>query len=283
VKSRLTEHEQRLAATKDDSRALRRRYTWHFRRPFSDAFDRSHWWKGEEAKLEPAASLFELARRHPRVGEELLKTVVSESADRMVMVEDSLFWNTVPGSIRDKLYWTCRMGLKSWAKLDDTDRQNWKSAIALKGLDLRSEYFQSEFLNEVADLRPAVERIWGLRDKWVGKSEEEMLEIVEADAIAHPPTAGGRADALVKATLEADRRGDLLFALAPDLTPKRAGALIEKIYRRARRSYGKPPHRARWQEWLPLIAAFEDAEVSHGAYSQTFARYRRVIDGIDFD
>jgi hypothetical protein len=45
--------------TKQTSQATRARYTWHLRPPFDKTFDASHWWDGQERKVEPVAALYE--------------------------------------------------------------------------------------------------------------------------------------------------------------------------------------------------------------------------------
>jgi hypothetical protein len=59
---------RKTASSKETWQAMRARYTWHLRPPFDQEFNRSHWWKGD-SKIHPVAALYELARRHPRVGE----------------------------------------------------------------------------------------------------------------------------------------------------------------------------------------------------------------------
>jgi hypothetical protein len=61
-------------STKQTSPAIRARCTWHLHPPFDRTFDRSRWWTGPDApkEIDPDAALYELVRRHPRVGQALL-------------------------------------------------------------------------------------------------------------------------------------------------------------------------------------------------------------------
>ena len=46
---------------------------------------------------------------------------------------------------------TCRIGLKSWAGLDITERGNWEFEIGnIKGLDFRDEVLQCRSINQSA-------------------------------------------------------------------------------------------------------------------------------------
>jgi hypothetical protein len=83
--------------------------------------------------------------------------------------------------------------------------------------------------------------------------------------------------AIACCAVEAHRLGYTLFAMAPDLLPSKARALFAKAYPRSKAGH------ARWEDWLSIIAEFEDDEASgQGAKAQVFARYRRALDGICF-
>jgi hypothetical protein len=287
--------------TKAKWQALRRRYTWHLRPPFRNSFDRCHWWHNQ-SEIEPVAALYELARRHPFVRDQWLRAValirrnnreilarpgspvyVDTRFSRIITREHWFSTDAKSGRVPPSLYWTCLLGLKSWAKLDYTDRMNWRSIITLKGLDFRTWFDQCQSINDFAEWKIRYKREDAMGDKVKGKMRPEIGSIVTADLATNPPPVEEREAAIASSAVDAYRRGALLFALAPDLTAKTAGSAIAKAYHWARRRHGRPQQRARWQDWLPLIAAFEDAETSQGAYSQTFARYRRALDSIDFD
>ena len=303
---------------KADWQALRRRYTWHLRLPYRKHFDSSHWWKGRsESEIEPAAALYELARRHPLVRDQWLTAVANLKAkhrELFVLPGHPFFgeaklsrlltnphWfseNTKSGTVPCALYWTCLFGFKSWAKLDYTERKNWQGAVGyLKGLDFRSKELRCRSINDLAHWKIVVARKSALRQNGQIINEDALhqldnvkwdaalnknLQILHSDLAANPPTAEEWEAAIAYRAVEAYRQGFLLVAVAPDLESNTAASLMEKVYGSARRSYARPKQRARCRDWLPIIASFEDAEVSHKAYAQEFARYRRVLDGIRF-
>lgn len=80
------------------------------------------------------------------------------------------------------------------------------------------------------------------------------------------------------------REGDFIFSIAPDLTRERATELLADAYRKQQcADFGKAP-RARWTDWLPAISDFEKGELLHGgAKSGAFTRYRRILDGLEFE
>lgn len=256
---------------KKSSHALRDRYTWHLRPPFKDEFDRSHWWMGKrDSDIEPVAALYELARRHPMVGEGWARNI------------------TQPGSGSPlpppSLYWTCLLGLNSWAKLDWTERRNWESCVGiLKGLDFRGEDSQCRCIRVFAHWK-IIDQRKKLLDG-TGKTFDEMSKLVRQDIAKNPPTLAEWEAAIAQRAVEAHREGYVLLAVAPDLAASKVASVLAKKYREHFLFYPppKPSQRAKWQDWLPLISAFEDAEaMPGGAKSQVFAHYRRALDRIRF-
>ena len=297
----------------------RRRFTWHFRPLFESQFDRSHWWKGkDQSEIEPAAALYELARRHPLVRETWLKRIAAIKRNhrglgvgpghpfygearfsRIILNQD---WFQVGGnsSPPHSLYWTCLFGLKSWAKLDYTERENWKfSAGYLKGLDFRDEDLQCYSINQYAHWRITDERKAALTKKgqinelnYEQTPEErkaarkKYLSVLHNDLAVNPPTAEEWEVAIGNRAVEAYRRGYALLAVAPDLKADKAASVMAKIYRDHLRLYRPSRHkqRARWKDWLSIISEFENDETNSKkkAKSQVFVRYRRALDGIRF-
>lgn len=199
--------------------------------------------------------------------------------------------------VAPSLYWTCLFGLKSWAKLDYTERKNWKSNVGhLKGLDFRWEELQCCSINELAHWRVVDERKSALRKKGRinytahTQTDEEWetaynnnLSVLHNDLAVNPLTAEEWEAAIGYRAVEAYRQGYLLLAVSPDLHADKAASLMEKVYGSGRRRYAKPNQRARCENWLPIIAEFEDDEASGAkAKSQVFARYRRVLDAVRF-
>jgi len=155
---------------KRDRQATRQTYTWHLRPPFDKEFDCSHWWKGmPDSKTGQVAALYELARRHPLIGEGLFKRMPSPAARAAMYTKVWGHDPTCPPAVVEarlndlireavaglhepsSVYWTCLVGVKSWAKLGYTERKNWESnAGNLKGLDLRDEDLQCYSINQMA-------------------------------------------------------------------------------------------------------------------------------------
>lgn len=284
------------SASKQTWQALRRRYTWHLRRPFKDTFDRSRWWEGKgEFDIEPSAALYELARRHPLVRDVWLRKIAAINRNRRGVavwhphIQKRWFEKlTMPNGDPDlppSLYWTCLLGLKSWAKLDWTDRRNWEwCAGRLKGLDFRREDQQCWCLKLKAyyRIRHDREAVLNIRET---KRRKEVARLVNESLKTNPPTAKEWEAAVAQQAIDAYREGQILLAVAPDMAADKAGALMLKKYREHLSIYppARPKQRARWEDWLPLISQFEEAEAhTRGAKSQVFVHYRRALEGIRF-
>ena len=196
----------------------------------------------------------------------------------MLHPEGDLHW---PSS----LYWTCLLGLKSWAKLDHSDRKNWEFAAgSMKGLDLRDEETQCRSITQDADCEIRSQRRNALGEKVKGLKSEEIGAIVNKDLDVNPVTPEEWEAAIAHRAIEAYRQGYLLLAVVPDLHSDKAASLMARLYGLAQRKYAGPKQRARWEGWLPLVAAFEEAEITRSKQnSQEFVHYRRAIDGIRFE
>lgn len=288
---------RKASRSKKASQAVRRRYTWHLHPPFKNRFDRSQWWEGER-DIEPGAALYELARRHPLVRETWVRNFAAATRERRSVAiwipgtsqrwTDKIMRGESGAAVSPSLYWTCLFGLNSWAKLDYTDRLNWKSCVGnLKGLDFRDESLQCKGIKKFAHWKIIDERQDGLRKKEKIKdfATKENLKMLHNDLAANPPTVEEWETAIAHRAIEAYRQGYVLLAIAPDLPANKAAAVAAAKYKEHLSLYppGKSPQRARWRDWLPIIAEFEDAETSRDkAKSQVFARYRRTLDGIGF-
>jgi hypothetical protein len=138
----------------------------------------------------------------------------------------------------------------------------------------------------LADWKIRDQREDKLGDKVKGvKRGQEIGRIINADLAANPPTIEEWNDAIAYRAVEAYRQGFVLLAVAPDLARGKLETIVSKTYHEDLRRYhttdAKP--RARWQNWLPLISEFEDAETLRGgAKSQVFAHYHRAVDEICF-
>jgi hypothetical protein len=238
-----------------------------------------------------------LARRsasHPLVGNGLLRriqaqaTILIECPGCLTEVIEAHLSSMTLQAAKElneprSLYWTCLLGLKSWAQLDYTERDNWETCVGyLKGFDFRDEELQCRSITELAEWKIRYEREDTMVDKVKEKKRREIGEIISTDLAANPATQGEWESAIARQAVQAYRQGYLLLAVAPDLQAEKAASLMEKVYGSTRRRYAKPKQRARWQNWLHLIASFEDAETSHKAFAQEFARFRRALEGIHF-
>jgi hypothetical protein len=99
------------------------------------------------------------------------------------------------------------------------------------------------------------------------------------------PTDREWEEAVAQYAVEVHRQGYILLGVAPDLAAGNAGAILAAAYRNHLRMYPrpKPRERARCEDWLPIIAEFEEDEASDSkAKAQVFARYRRALDAVSF-
>ena len=273
---------RKVATPKQKWLAVRMRYTWHLRPPFREKFDRSHWWTREDqSKINPEAALYELARRHPLVGQTWTEKIIHHPSG--------------DASLPSSLYWTCLLGLKSWAQLDYTDRKNWVSSVGyLKGLDFRCEEWQCRSITEWAQWRIIDERKDALRKNGLTKdttyiknaddwemANKKNLKALHNEMSVNPPTVKEWEAAIARRAVEAYRQGYLLLAVVPDLQSDKAASLMQKVYGSTKGKFANHPmQRARRENWLPLISEFEDVPAS--PKSDAFNRYRRVLDGIRF-
>ncbi len=293
---------------------MRARYTWHLRPPFDKEFDRTHWWNRlPEDKIDQVAALYELARRHPLVGEGLLKRLPNLAMYEKVWGNDSTYppavvearHNEITREIvarlheRYSLYWTCLVGLKSWASLGYTERKNWESNVGnLKGLDLRDEDLQCYSINKMAHSKITDERKAALRKKgqindlnyeqtpedWEAERKKN-LSVLHNDVAVNPLTAEEWEVAIANRAVEAYRQGYIILAVAPDLKTDKAASVMAKTYRDDLRFYHpfRNKQRAKCENWLPIISEFENDEAnSKKSKSQVFVRYHRALDGIHF-
>jgi hypothetical protein len=249
----------------------RLRYTWHLRPPFDTNFDRSHWWERElnDQPINAVTAVYEVARRHPSV-----------CAMRIASAKRQRSTKSPPPS----LHWTSLVGLKSWAALDYSERENWGSCAGnLKGVDFRDTTSQCQLVKLLAHGKIIDKRKEALRVP--GITFEELSTLARESIADNPITADEWETAIAEQAIQAHRQGRVLLSVAPDLDAALIQAAMGKKLAEHLSLYGnkKPRQRARWEDWLPIIAEFENAEDSpHKAKAQIFARYRRIIDGIQF-
>jgi hypothetical protein len=305
---------RKVGSPKEAWQTIRAEYTWYLRPPFKGDFDRTHWWKGTTADaLQPIAALYELARRHPRIGQlrsklldagwhgqELRDSPAGAATRRM---ESKAFEDL--GREPNAVHCLCLIGLKSWPTLGWRNQEYWEmSAGILKGIDCRhpveqcSSVTSSALCDVILQRQRALKLPKGASQFWVGKVEgsnkdavvpvhprklQKSIETVVKHLVEKPISDGEIEAAVAASAVSAHRQGRWLFAVAPDLTHERAAHLLAETYREEQRRYGHSKNRGRWEDWLPVIAAFEEAEdQQRGAKSQIFTAYRRVMDNVQF-
>ena len=263
---------RKASTPKEIWQAKRRRYTWHLLPPFKVKFDRSQWWKKEPNEIEPAAALYELARRHPLVNETPPERTPLPGMELPIL--PSIF------QPKPSLRLTQRLGLKSWPKLTASERQAWKTGIGrMKSFDFRPCESISINITRQADLR--------ISQKW----HDDFFHAQSTNGYCGlhsygSPTDQEWKDAILQCAAEAHRQGYVLIAIEPNLTPDKAAAAMLKQYREHDRAYlsPKPKQRARRDQWMYIISDFEEMVMESGKWNaQIFARYRRVVDGIQFE
>jgi len=199
----------------------------------------------------------------------------------------------------------CLIGLKSWPTLGWKNQEFWEmSAGRIKGVDCRVDLEQciSITRNALVDLflKREVARKPGRNSAKSpvsnrSKAEEQAAQPANPDAREkaqerlaenfkdNPIPEDEMERAIAENAIDAYRQGSWLFAIVPDLTHDKATDLLSKAYLKEQKLRSQLRQRARWTDWLPIIAGFEDDEVSHGgAKSQVFTRYRRILDSIYF-
>jgi hypothetical protein len=303
-------------SSKSDAKPLRSRYAWHLQPAFEREFDRSHWWKElSDSEIKPVAALYELARRHPLVGEMRLKfrhaswygqelRAPLNGAAKKSMA--SLAFDDL-GHLPRAIHCLCLIGLQSWPKLDWRTQDYWEmSAGKMKGVDCRDDIERCSSITLTAQADTVLKRAFSLkldRSAFKFMVGAGNIDKNEARVAAVNPNAFDRAmsrlvenlhkkpipsmemeEAIARNAVSAYREGHLIISIASDLTSEEAKILLEREYREHHKRSALVNQRGSFSgNWLHLISEFEKAEVSHrNAKSQLFARYRRAMGGISF-
>lgn len=180
-----------------------------------------------------------------------------------------------------------------------TDRRNWQYSVGnLNGFDFRDEDLQCYSVNQYAHWNITGKRKEALRksgkikalnheqshEKWEA-ARKKNLKVLHKDIADNPITDEEWETAIAWQAIAAHRQGEVLLAVAPDLKADKAESVMMKTYHYHQQglSLTEKKQRARSENWLDLILAFEADENSKDkAKSQVFARFRRVIDAISF-
>ena len=269
VPKKPTRRTQKNAPAKESWQALRERYTWHLRPPFKDQFDRTHWWKKDKA-MGPPATLYELARRHPIIGETRLKM---EGQPESKLLDE-------PASIHC-LY---RIGMRSWPSLTLDEQEYWiMSAGKMKGLDCRDDLEKCNSITRGAFTDLLLRCDTKLERN--PKDGADWITLIVKRFMTNRPTSEEMESAIARNAVAAHRNGHILIAASPDLNAAEADLLLPKAWRASLQMISKQEfkQRARTDDWLPLIAAFEKEKTGDNrTISRAFIPYRRALDGIRF-
>jgi hypothetical protein len=160
-------------------------FLWYWQPPFNDPkshhhFDREHWWKETPRDVSHDASLYELLRRHPKMGElqcerlrfsqEPYPTTHPFASDLVLTGPKPLIVKLENESLNHVAWQMLFYSLRSWPKLSTEDRAKFQNSLKAsypgKGRDLTKGVFD---LTEAA-------RAWAKSEEDVGgPSFEECI------------------------------------------------------------------------------------------------------------
>ena len=240
----------------------RESFFWHLRAPYNVEgselyFDRYHWWKNDSTMECAESATYELLRRHPSV-EEIHRTQQPYKDKNTDCLQGFL---------------QCS-GLKSWPALLDSEKQ-WffdvlRERYPSKGRDLTPRVVsitsQSVDLTQGINPRAALAILPKLSDEDRQTAEEARLDEIRRLAGEH------------------HQAGRILIAISPNFGAyKDAFDLLKKCFLQHRQ---KPPiiGRGRPENWLPIIARFEEGEDELTATTirnaDLFRRYRKLFEHV---
>ena len=246
---------------------------------FADEFDKDHWWKSKsEEQIDPRAAVYEIARRHPRIGELRkkfrdkiwygleLKDQLSEPYPEDILSEQSSDLGSEPRAV----HCLCLIGLKSWPELTSTDRGYWiASAGKLKGVECRDPIELVNTIHMMALVNVMYQRITEGNSLDEIKSNPFNLKEIENE--------------IASLAVIAHREGNHLLWAAPGMTSDQARDLLAKKYSQAEKAANKPKQRAKWNQWLPAIEDLEDDMNEYGGVkSPILTRYKRIMEDVQF-
>ena len=275
-------------------------YTWHLHPPFNNEFDRLQWWKGKPAdSIKPIACLYELARRHPRIGQLRLRFHSAswyglELRDPLVGAKHIEINSKVYDDLGREpaaIQCLCQIGLKCWVELPYFSRDYWMAVAGnLKGLDNRDTYdccypitlkalvrLLNKRDDELADMAKQ------LRDKDMTK--RGISSLFEKEKPSYVFTADEKENAVISEALQQHRKGHFLFSFAPDLKNDTAGKMLEYEYAVLKKALNRVGlQRAVHENWLPIISGFEETIASSEVIKRhQFTKYKRVMDSVQFE
>jgi hypothetical protein len=293
----------------------RKLYSWFLRPPVGEMFDHRNWWNHcDKGWCTPTSAIYELARRHPRIGELRLRYKDKiwfglELRKRMSRKKEEPFASAAFDDLGHEyraIHCLCLIGLKIWPELSWQFREYWEMSMGvLKGVDCRSDLEQCVSLPRAAlsDLGWERFRQLPLRPEGLkfnvegGKRDAHDTKVRPVNVAAFKDNQGIIAEDLKKnpipkkriekeiavRAVAAYRAGDCVLSISPNISRARALQLFSRMYTQERKQSNAGADRARWQDWFRLIETYEDDETKYGGVkAQAFARYRRAMDGIDF-
>jgi hypothetical protein len=273
---------QKAPTSKKELQAIRKRYTWHLRVP---EFDCDHWWKrnasGDYKGIDPLAAWYEVVRRNPKVPEIPLEPLYIPGhvgSERFLQWYERL-------TLAEFLRFLGRHAMLSWEQLTKEQWEKWRTSIGkMKSFDQRSNDSISRNLTYstyIAQLKALDEN-------------ERQSRVTPLDGLfamfgwLNFPNHAEWEKAISDEAVKAHREGRVLIAIEPHLAADKAVAAMKKAYLSHPYVDSTPVtrERARWQQWLDVIADFENSMPKNASpakgNSQLFVRYRRVIDGVVF-
>jgi hypothetical protein len=296
---------------------LRAKFSWHLREPFAEEFDRTHWWKSEDkTRVTPIAAIYELARRHPRIGQLRSKLhdrkwYGQELREPLSGVAEKEMAGHAFEDLGDELravHCLCLIGLKSWPMLSGRNQDYWEaSAGKIKGVDCRDDIECCRSIRLMADAElfrsRAVAAKLGQKSltfkvKAGSRSNsgretvqpvdpsafEEGLDRVIDELKKNPITNDELEKEIVHQAIDEYRAGHYLLSIAPDLSHDEARNLLSKQYAQEQKQRQQSKERARWNDWLPIIKVFEkDEEFPGRAKAPVFTAYRRLFENLQFE
>jgi hypothetical protein len=271
---------RKAPTSKKELQAIRNRYTWHLREP---GFNHVHWWSRYESadykRIDPLAAFYEVARRHPKITEIPHRPFIIPGD---VHGEALLKWYnklTLPEFVR----FLSHNAMRSWKKLTNVQQERWKHSIGkLKSFDQRSNDSISgnlTYSTYIALLHAQEER-----DRQTRETMPPELAGFSFLGWFLFPAQDAWEKAISEDAVKAHREGRVLIAVEPHLTAEKAVAAMKQAYFSHPYVDSSPVtrERVRCQQWLEIIAAFEDSTADETipakVNSQLFVRYRRIID-----
>lgn len=246
------------------------KFLWHFNLPWAETFSHDHWWDREHAKVNQAAAVWEVLRRHPRANELLTKQAV--------------LYQEAP----DIEFFIAFDACKSWPELGGSQR-HWASSLSELSPEwgvCKNDSFSIDVIED-DEIRRLGQQYWKTFHPTIDHKPEDYKALESAKKVwkkSGPISGafggGANFDAFCSLSL-----GRVLIGFDPtrpgiaEDVQKKVREIIIKA-KAAKRGTGIP-RRSFWEAWLKIIAEFETAELgrnpSQKRDDQLFARYRRTI------